>query len=123
MRKILATFAIVVLFAPLVALADDSTAINSNLAQINMELLKIENQIGVLQQRIIELTTNMTQLVDANDLKLAQHITDETDPLKQSAPTILIIAMLVSVYFLFRGMNLIYRKVRPLKKQHTEERI
>jgi hypothetical protein len=114
MRKIIATLVIVALMGPILGLAD--TAVD--LTQVNVELFNLKSQIITLQQTISTLEINMTKVINENDLELSKHITSETDPLKQSTPNILVIGILVSSYFVFRGMDLMYRKIGgKLKKK------
>lgn len=76
---------------------------------------QLRDQITLLQTKLQTTTDELGKLIDGENLKLSQHITDQTDPFKQSAPNILLISLLVGAYFVFRGMDLIYRKVRPLR--------
>jgi len=114
MRKTIATLIIVALMGPILGLAADA---NVDLTQVNVELFNIKQQIIVLQQTIRTLEVNMTKVINENDLALSDHITKETEPLKQSGPAILVIGVLLSAYFIFRGMDIMYRKVNPKIKK------
>jgi len=123
MRKKIAIFAIAsMLMMPILGLADAVTT-NTDLTQVNIEIFKMESMLTALQNQVAELKTNMTSFINNNDLKLATHVSAETDPMKMSSPTILVIGILVSAYFIFKGMDLSYQKVRKVldKRQHKEE--
>jgi hypothetical protein len=119
MRKIIVTFALVILIAPLVVLAEDTT---QDLTQLNIDIYRMKEQIGQVQQTLVNVNKSISTLVELDNLKLAQHITDETDPMKQSQVVVIVIGLLVSTYFFFRGMNLIYSKTRNLKKPREDEK-
>jgi len=113
MRKYLATFVMLLLFAPTIALSAES---NVDLTQVNVELFKVQEQLNTLKAMIAVMNATIVAKFTEDTSSLAQHMTNESEPFKQSAPTILVIAMLISAFFIFKGMNLINRKMKADKQ-------
>lgn len=118
MRKIVAIFAALFLVMPATIMAQ--TDCTAAIDQLLLQNAQLKDQINVLQTKLTTSTEELGKLIDNENLKLSQHISDQTDPFRQSAPNILLISILVSAYFVFRGMDLIYRKIRKQAKRGVE---
>ena len=118
MRKYLVTFALLLLFSPTITLATEQT--NVDLTQVNVELFKVQEQLNTLKGMIAIMNNTLSKQITEDTSSLAQHMTAEAEPLKQSSPTIMVVAILVSAFFIFKGMNLLNRKVKTVKQPRGE---
>jgi len=116
MRKIIVTFAIALLILmPIVKAQTDISILNT----MSMEILKLKDQVSQLELTIKTLNDEQTKFIDDTGLKLASHVSQETDPLKQSLPFILFTTTIISGFIVIKGMNLIYRKIGKAKENRA----
>jgi len=113
MRKMLVIFAMVMLVMPTAfSEASDQTQLN----QLTMDMWKVKDALTTIQTAITNINETIQAQIGQSSDDMKKFISGETDPIRQSLPSILLVSLVTSFYLMARGMDILHRKIRKKKE-------